>query len=122
MSRPRWARGRRTCSPTDNVTGRPDAWISWASWHPVAAAPTTRTPASGSSSGPRYVNGVTDRTPAGRPSAAAGTVATLHAPVASTTDRACQAPWSVATVKPSAAGRTEVTVTPACTGASTRTA
>ena len=32
------------CSPTQSVTGRPDRWISWASWIPVADAPTTSTP------------------------------------------------------------------------------
>ena len=37
-------RGTRTCSPTAMVTGRPERWISSASWMPVAEAPTTRTP------------------------------------------------------------------------------
>ena len=30
----------RTCSPTASVTGRPERWISSASWRPVAEAPT----------------------------------------------------------------------------------
>ena len=46
-------RGRRTCSPTARVTGRPARRSSAASCTPVADAPTTSTPPSGSESGPR---------------------------------------------------------------------
>ena len=46
-SRPRYVRGRRTCSPTQSVTGRPERWISSASCTPVADAPTTSTRPSG---------------------------------------------------------------------------
>ena len=52
-SRPRYLRGRRTCSPTASVTGRPERWISSASCTPVADAPTTSTPPSGSWEGSR---------------------------------------------------------------------
>ena len=46
MSNPRYTRGARTWAPTANVTGRPERWISSASWMPVADAPTTSTPPS----------------------------------------------------------------------------
>ena len=97
MSRPRYTRGPRTCSPTANVTGRPERWISWAICTPVADAPTTSTPPSASSPGLRYSIGVSVVTDAGTASAKAGTRGTLNAPVARTTVRHCHSSWSVVT-------------------------
>jgi hypothetical protein len=105
------------CSPTAIVTGRPERWISSASWVPVAEAPTTRTPPWSSWSGLRYAIEVKVAMPAGTASARAGTRGMLQAPAASTTVRHCQSPRSVATRYPVSAARTDVTVVPVSTGA-----
>ena len=55
--------------------------------------------------------------PAGTPACSAGTLATVLAPGASTTDRACQQSWSVCTTYPRSVCRTDVTVVFARTGA-----
>ena len=97
MSRPRYMRGARTCAPTAIVTGRPERWISSASWMPVADAPTISTPPSASWSGFRYTSAVTTSMPAGMLAANAGTRATLQDPVASTTVEAFHDPSLVVT-------------------------
>ena len=85
------------CSPQARSTGRPERWISSASWTPVAEAPTTSTPALGNWSGLRYSGGVSARIEAGTASASFGTAGRLQAPLATTTVRALQSPRSVAT-------------------------
>src|ERR671937_2562133 len=97
MSRPRYVRGMRTCSPTDKYTWRPDELISSASWIPVAAAPTTSTARSGNSSGLRYSRGFTDATPSGTAAANAGVLGKLQAPLASTTHLDRHVPSAVTT-------------------------
>ena len=90
------SRGPRTCSPTASVTGRPERWISWAICTPVADAPTTSTPPSASCVGVAVLHRRERRRPTtAAPSAKAGTVGTLNAPVASTTVAHCHSPWSV---------------------------
>jgi len=105
------------CSPTEIVTGRPERWISSASWMPVAAAPTTITPPSANWSGLRYWTGVIASISEGRASAIGGTRGMLHAPVAITTVGACQSPRSVVTRYPASLRLTEVTVVWVWTGA-----
>ena len=86
-------------------------------WIPLAEAPTTSTPPSGSAAGLRYPAVLTAVIPSGRSCAGCGSVAAAQAPVATTTVRACQAPRSVSTAYPSLRGRTAVTVVPVSTGA-----
>ena len=85
------------CSPTASVTGRPERWISSASWTPVADAPTTSTPPLSSRSGFRYSAAVSVLTAGGTASASLGTQGMLQAPLATTTVLACQSPRSVVT-------------------------
>jgi len=75
--------------------GRPERWISWASWTPVADAPTTRTPPPSSWSGLRYSVAGSDVTAAGTASAKAGMFARLQAPLATTAVRARERPLVV---------------------------
>src|SRR6202795_1992579 len=117
MSRPRYTRGPRTCSPTANVTWRPERWTSAAICTPVADAPTTSTPLSPSCSGFRYSLGVKVVTDDGTASEKTGTSGTLNAPVARTTVAQHHSPWSVVTRYPSSVRRTDVTVVPDSTGA-----
>src|SRR5258708_21378786 len=117
MSRPRYVRGPRTCSPTANVTWRPERWISAAICTPVADAPTTRTPPSPSCSGLRYSIGVNVVTDDGTAPEKAGTRATLNAPVATTTVSQRHSPRFVMTEYPALQGRTDVTAVPPCTWA-----
>lgn len=70
--------------------------ISSASWIPVAEAPTTSTPPSGSCDGLRYSRGVTWSTPEIR-EANGGTNGRSLYPVAITTFRATHSPRLVAT-------------------------
>ena len=79
------------------VTGRPCRISSSAICTPLDDAPTTRTPPSGTWPGLRYSWAVSWVTPEGTPAAAAGTVATLQAPDATTTASALQPPPSVST-------------------------
>ena len=55
--------------------------------------------------------------PAGTPPCSTGTLGTVLAPGASTTDRVCHKSWSVCTTYPPSARRTDVTVVLARTGA-----
>ena len=81
-------RGSRTCSPTERVTGRPDRRSSAASCTPVADAPTTSTPPSGSLAGITVVERrqLLDLAPAPQP-LSRGTDGRLQAPLAMTTAR-----------------------------------
>ena len=54
--------------------------------------------------------------PTGTPACSAGTLATVLAPVASTTDRARKQSWSVCTTYPRSVWRTDFTVVFAGTG------
>src|SRR5580700_3779194 len=117
MSRPRYMRGPRTCSPTARVTSRPERRISAAICTPVADAPTTITPPSPSWPALRYSIGVTVVTDDGTASDKAGTCATLNAPVARTTVWHRHSPWSVVTWYPLSVRRTDVTLVPDSTGA-----
>jgi hypothetical protein len=66
---------------------------------PLAEAPTTNTPPSGSAAGLRYPVVLTAVIPGGRSCAGRGTAA-AQAPAATTTVRACQVPRSVSTAYP----------------------
>ena len=70
----------RTWAPTATVTGRPDRWISSASWMPVADAPTISTPPSASWPGFRYASGVTRSMPAGNVGGEAGEMGDVAGP------------------------------------------
>src|SRR3954454_12444923 len=98
------------CSPTDNVTARPERWISWAIWTPLADAPTTRTPPSASRCGLRYCCDVRLEIGRGTRLEKAGIREMLHAREASTNALHRQSPRSVRTRYPVPVLRTDVTV------------
>ena len=90
-SRPRYVRGSRTCSPTDSVTGRPDAMDLVGQLHAGRRRADDEHAAVGQLIGIAISRAVKRlRSRAAAPARSAGTLARLQAPLASTTAAAVE--------------------------------